>query len=196
MHWKHGNAEVNNIDIHIGNILGDCSAAAAVNLAEFTNLPENIVILKHSSDFSHIFGRRIWCVILSAVTCVFWNNYTVVNVWAVVSLICRRISRIKCGIYIGRKTGAFWKNTVAVNTVLFCKVIDEETEEVALHTCVAVTACFFFVCKICDTSLLGHFNIKSRHNSRISTNLIIVTVTADHASVKADISWLERRDKA
>ena len=47
MHRKYRYTKVNYINIHISNILSDSTTTTKVNLAKFTDLPNNIVAFQH-----------------------------------------------------------------------------------------------------------------------------------------------------
>ena len=68
MHGKYRYAEVDNIYVHVRDILRDSTAAAEVYPAKLADLPENVVLLEHGADFTHILSGRVGGVVLAAVT--------------------------------------------------------------------------------------------------------------------------------
>ena len=63
MHGKHGYAHIHGVDVHLGDVLRNRSAAAEVNSSELARLPYNVLFCEHASHICDIFGG---CVVRTA----------------------------------------------------------------------------------------------------------------------------------
>ena len=53
VHTQHRYAEVDHVDVHVGNVFGDGTAAADIDLAQLADLPLDVVLREHGADLAH-----------------------------------------------------------------------------------------------------------------------------------------------
>ena len=89
MHGKYRNTSIDGIDIAVGHIFGDGSAAAFINLAHLTELPYHVLAVKGPSQISYDLRRSVTGTGLSACTGKLADSHTVIDA-GIVALLAKQ----------------------------------------------------------------------------------------------------------
>ena len=87
VHGQDRNTCVKRVDVALGHILCNRSAAACVGLAEFGHLPHDAVAVEQLANAAHDLGRRIGCAALAAGAGVLAKTHAVVDIGRVAALV-------------------------------------------------------------------------------------------------------------
>ena len=104
VHREYRHTHIDGVHIHIGDIHSDCSAAASVNLAQLTGLPENMVLVQKSAYPSAVFGTCVRGVALSSCSGELSHAHALVDERSIILFVSKRPGWVISRINIGRET--------------------------------------------------------------------------------------------
>lgn len=99
----HGYAAVDDVTAPVGHDVGDGTAAALVDLAQFPDLPGNFFFVEDAADLGHEFGVGIVAAGLAAGAGVFAQADTVAELGRILFFIGVGKDRVKGGADVGRQ---------------------------------------------------------------------------------------------
>ena len=196
MHAQNWNTDIDGVNVQLSDVFSNSAAAALVNFTKFTELPYNVCIVEDCTNFACEFSVAVVGAALTACTCVFNNTYTVVDEGRVLFFISICKCWIECCAYVSRQTFGVRQNASYWNAEWLSQISQEVFQESGVHTGVTVRTNFFFISEdnnrspfwvgVCDFSC--HFSV--------GANTVVMTICADHASVKTEVSCFESWNNA
>ena len=126
VHVKYGYAGVDDVHVVVAENVGDCSAAALIDFAQFCGLEMNILFVEGISYFSHEFGHSVVGAGLAASAGVLIKHDTVIEVCRVFGVVYFGEEGVEARADVAGQHFCvgerFFKRDIAVVT-LFCQKI-------------------------------------------------------------------------
>ena len=187
-------ARVERVDVALGHVLCDRSAAACVGLAKLGHLPHDAVAVEQPADAAHDLGRRVGRAALAAGAGVLAQAHAVVDIGRVAALIDLGEVGVVSGGDVGRDAEGVCKAVGQLDGLHSAERLHEVLKRLGLHTGHALGADLFLVGEDAHGGLLRHVQLQNRGQLRIRADAVVMAVGADEAAVKAEVAGVCRRD--
>ena len=194
MHRQDRHADVDGVDVLVGNVFGYRAAAAKVQLAHFADLPHHVVAVHQTGQVADQFGGSVAGAGLAAGTRIFVNGNAVARIGAVVRL--KRIGkgRVKGRRHVGRQALGRLAGRDVIGPLRLAELLQEVEGVHAVQARHTVGAGLLFVRQHADRRVGGVLHADLRHQCGVSVHAVIMAVSADHGAVQADIPCLVGRN--
>ena len=188
MHRKDRYPAIDYRHTHCRNFARDGACTSLINLTVFACLPCDVVFVENACYFAHKLCRSIVTAGFAARAGIFDDSDTAVYICRIARLVCIGIAGIKSTADIRGKANGIFDAAHVIRTRLVTQFAKEELNAAACHTGYTDASDFFFICEHNYTCLVTVIRIKQCGKSRIRTDSVILTVSGNHTSVKADIA--------
>ena len=195
MHRKNGRAGVDGIDVAVGHVLRNRSAAALIDLAELARLPDDVVVGKDPAQLADDLGGGVVAAGFAARAGELANADAVIGAGAVaVGVLAHFPERRIVGVADVRADAeAVGKAVAQPHVLLLAEILHERLKGVALHAGNAHRADLFLVGENAHGGALRHFGVENGFELGIGAHAVVLTVAADERAVHADVARLKTR---
>ena len=194
MHCKDWNTGIDRIDVTVCQIQRNGSTAALFILTHLGHLPDNAGIIHQFTELANHLCRSIGCAALSAVSGIFAECHTMIDLGIIACFKYFCIVRIIGCCYVSANTEGICEAVTDVHFLSFAQVTDEPFECFTDHTGHADRPDLFFICKDADAGLLQILCIKQACHFCICTDSVIMSVSRDQTAVQSDVSCFACRN--